>query len=1005
MTDKNNSNPVTQQIREDISYNSQQAGKNLTWLKNEMHPLFFILNRAEVKALSMLIASLHDMDYHQRMILKDSPKCIIISQNDTPGSLYRTLALMPEQNTSYAELTTSKSKLPNSTHRLEVLRFDYKRKHDAKVAKQLPLTRIDQSVYQSILDELERYHPDFCLDNTKNLLQMLCCNNPEYVDVSSPARIARIINLYAQTEKNDGIYLDIHLMGKESETGESRLLLGMASPPAKEFLLQLLEVFNRLGVAVHRSYCLTLSNGVHPYFLSTFYVHPRDKTKLEKDSELYHCLKREIYNTQILSSLSSSHSVFIKSGLTTGPEASFIDAMIGFCYTNLSHNNPHRYSVEGVKQAFHNHPDITLQFIQIFHARFNPDQDYPDQVSREQAYTAILTNVKVAVQDFNSGRRVLDEFRREVFHCGLVFIQHTLKTNLYVAEKHALAFRLDPAYLDELDEAITADLPADRPFRITYFYGRNGSGFHIGFSDIARGGWRTIITQGRDDFITNASSLFKENYVLAHTQHLKNKDIYEGGSKMVTILLADPEGTKESIRQQLYKLQFSFINAFFDLFVVENGKAKDPRVIDYYGEDEPIELGPDENMHDEMVELIAKQAVKRGYSLGQGVISSKKVGINHKDYGVTSIGVIRFAEVTMKALGIDMHKDAFSVKFTGGPNGDVAGNGMKLLLERCPKVQIKLIVDGSGALYDPKGLDHKALSRVILQSDLEEYPPSALHSGGFIIYHNQTKKDGMRVLYKKVQMTDGETQEQWLSTDKFYKIYNSLLFTVKTDLFIPAGGRPETINNKNVARFFNKNGEASAKVIIEGANSFITPDARLELQQQDVVIMRDASANKCGVISSSYEIIANLILSDEEFLNNKDVYVQDVITILNQMVEREANLIIKRHQDANGSICYTEISNEISREINEHYAQIFEYFQTNPELSETSIYLNAILLHMPHIIGATEKFRGRIKELPEKVKYAILASKLASSIVYDADPNSIYGGMIEAQVSSLPKFS
>lgn len=1005
MTDQNDSNPVTQQIREDISYNSQQAGENLAWLKNEMHPLFFILNRAEVKALSMLIASLHDMDYHRRMILKDSPKCIIISQFDTPGSLYRTLGLMPEQNTSYAELTTSKSKLPNSPHRLEVLRFDYTRKHDSKVAKQLPLTKIKQSVYESTLDELQRSHPDFNLDKTKHLLQMLCCNNPEYIHVSSPARIARILNLYAQTEKNDGIHLDIHIMGEESKTGESRILLGMASPPAKGFLLQLLEVFNRLGVAVHRSYCLTLSNGVHPYFLSTFYVRPRDETILDKGTELYQKLKREIYNTQILSSLSSSHSVFVKSGLTTGPEASLIDAMIGFCYANLSHNNPHRYSVEGVKRAFHHHPDITLQFIELFHARFNPDQDYPDEDDREQAYREILANVATAVEDFNSGRRVLDEFRRDVFHCGLLFIQHTLKTNLYVAEKHALAFRLDPAYLDDLGEAFTADLPTDRPFRITYFYGRNGSGFHIGFSDIARGGWRTIITQGRDDFITNASSLFKENYVLAHTQHLKNKDIYEGGSKMVTILLADPEGDKESIRQQLYKLQFSFINAFFDLFVVENGKAKDPRVIDYYGEDEPIELGPDENMHNEMVELIAKQAVKRGYSLGQGVISSKQVGINHKDYGVTSIGVIRFAEVTMKALGIDMHKDSFSVKFTGGPNGDVAGNGMKLLLERCPKVKIKLIVDGSGALYDPDGLDHKALSRVLLQSDLEAYSPAALHSGGFLLYRNQTRKDGMRVLYKKVQMTDGEIQEQWLSTDKFNKTYNSLLFTTKADLFIPAGGRPETINAKNVDRFFDKNGEASAKVIVEGANSFITPEARLELQHRGVIIMRDASANKCGVISSSYEIIANLMLSDEEFLSNKDVYVQDVITILNQMVEREANLILKRHQDATGSICYTEISNEISREINAHYAQIFEYFQTNPELCDTSIYLNAILLHMPHTIGKTEKFKNRIKDLPEKIKYAILASKLSSSIVYDADPNSIYGGMIEAQVSSLPQFS
>ena len=53
-------------------------------------------------------------------------------------------------------------------------------------------------------------------------------------------------------------------------------------------------------------------------------------------------------------------------------------------------------------------------------------------------------------------------------------------------------------------------------------------------------------------------------------------------------------------------MQYGLINAFFDIFVTDNGSARDPRVVDYYGEDEPIELGPDENMHDEMVELIAR---------------------------------------------------------------------------------------------------------------------------------------------------------------------------------------------------------------------------------------------------------------------------------------------------------------------------------------------------------------------------------------------------------------
>lgn len=201
---------------------------------------------------------------------------------------------------------------------------------------------------------------------------------------------------------------------------------------------------------------------------------------------------------------------------------------------------------------------------------------------------------------------------------------------------------------------------------------------------------------------------------IAHTQHLKNKDIFEGGSKMVVLLDAVDLKNRELLNRRLYKLPFGFINAFFDIFVTENGQPKDPRVVDYYGEDEAIEIGPDENMHDSMVELIARQSVRRGYLLGNGVISSKKAGINHKEFGVTSTGVIKFAEITMEQLGIDVHCDAFSVKFTGGPGGDVAGNAMRLLLERCPAVRINLILDGTGAL--PTTQDSSSFSGTIPNS-------------------------------------------------------------------------------------------------------------------------------------------------------------------------------------------------------------------------------------------------------------------------------------------------
>ncbi len=1006
------SNSVTQLIQSDITNEVKQADENIEWLKNEMNPLFFVFNQAEVEALSLLTKSLHKLEYHRRLLLVDKPQLTMLAQINSKGSLYKSLQKLPIKQISYAEITTSRNKITGSDHRLEVLRFDYSSKSESDVAKILEKTSVDDSLSTggssladgSLLKIIEEELKKACKAcdqiDTESYLKILQANSPEYVRVSPPVRIARVINLYAQTDINDGIHLDLENIECKGDDQEYRILFGISNPPSRGYLAQILEVFNRLNISLRRSYSLTLSNGIHPYFLSSFYVRPRDNSILTKDSELYLTLQREIYNTQILSSRSRSYKALVKKEITSGTDASMVDAMISFCHTNLAHNRPDSFSLEGIRRAFHNHPEITTQFVDLFYARFNPKQ-----TDREKVYAEKLEAAKNAIAEFNSGRKFLDDFRRKVFSCGLAFIKYTLKTNFFVQQKHALSFRLSPDYLEELGERFTEDLPVDRPYRVTFFYSRNGIAYHIGFSDIARGGWRTIITQGRDNYITSANTMFKENYVLAHTQHLKNKDIYEGGSKMVAVLRVDTNSKAESNRQHLYKLQLAFINAFFDLFVTENGVTKNPKVVDYYAEDEPIELGPDENMHDVMIEIIAKLSVKRDYLLGPGIMSSKQVGINHKEYGVTSIGVIRFAEVTMKSLGIDMHKDEFSVKFTGGPNGDVAGNGMRLLMERCPKVKIKLIVDGSGALFDPAGLDLKALKKVVLKSDLEEFDPDSLHLGGILLYRNQTRKEGMLELYKKVIMTDNGLEELWISTDKFYKEFNSLAFTVEADLFIPAGGRPETIDKDNYHKYINTNGKPSARVIVEGANSFITPVARLELQRLGAVIIRDASANKCGVISSSYEIIANLMLSEEEFLRHKKEYVEDVIAKLNEMAEREATLILDRYTQNNGTIPYTDISNDISREINEHYAKIFSYFSNNPELSNRAAFQNAMLLHMPHLIGETESFKSRLINLPEKVKYAILASKLSSAMVYEGDNDSIYAGMIEAQVNKFPSFS
>ena len=970
----------------DGTVRSNRISDNRRWLRGAMNPFFFVAMGDEPDALAMLERELGALRKNRRIILADREKSLIMAIVNHAGTLYDTLRRVREREISYAMIAHSDGVMPGMSESLEIQRFEFDRKNNRDIFAGME-TVVPAQVRRKVAGEMQRLYPEFDMKDFDRLLRILWLNNESYVRVSPPRRIAQAVRLFQQGNKSGGLFLDVEPM-ENSE--EFRVLFSVGNPPQKEFLLQVMEVFNRLEIGVNRAYCLTISNGIHPYFIGTFYVTPRQVQVIERGSAIFARLQRELANTQVLDTASYVYREFVVNDLMSGEDASLINAFIAFCHTNLAHNQPDRFGLDDVRSAFHAHPEIALQLVTLFRIRFDPVVS-----DREAHYGFAMADALFSVNEYNTGHRYLDELRKSIFRCCLTFIIHTLKTNFFVLEKQALAFRLDPAFLADLGPEATADLPQAVPFRVTFFFSRFGCGYHIGFSDIARGGWRTVIARDQDDFITNANTLFRENFVLAHTQHLKNKDIYEGGSKLVTIL--DASDLKARIEEEeqwrLYKLQYGVINAFLDIFITTGGVASNPRVMDYYRQEEPIELGPDENMHDSMIETIAWLSRQRGYLLGIGIISSKKAGINHKEYGVTSTGVMKFAEITMKELGIDIRHDPFSVKLTGGPDGDVAGNSLRILLERSPGVQIRLILDGTAALCDLEGADHRELSRILLRNDLDAFSPEALHPGGFMLFRTGSRWEGLRELFRKVTRIDGELREEWISIDEFSREFNDLVFTVPADLFIPAGGRPETIDQANWEHFCLPDGSPSSPVIVEGANSFITPEARSQLQKRGAIIMRDVSANKCGVISSSYEIIANLLLSESEFMAHKGRYVRDVLEILECRAEDEARLILRRRREQPGLLC-TDISDSLSTEINGHYARLFSFFQGRPELCLQPLFRRAILAHLPRMLREEAGYRRRLGKLPQKYLFAILAAEIASSLVYRGNRESDFADMI-----------
>ena len=123
-------------------------------------------------------------------------------------------------------------------------------------------------------------------------------------------------------------------------------------------------------------------------------------------------------------------------------------------------------------------------------------------------------------------------------------------------------------------------------------------------------------------------------------------------------------------------------------------------------------------------------------------------------------------------------------------------------------------------------------------------------------------------------------------------------------------------------------------------------------------------------------------MNDREFLQNKDEYVQDVLKILEKRAVDESEAIFRRHKMSDHKRLYTDISNEISYEINELTDTVYTYIIAHPEKLEIPAYVKALLVHFPEFVQKRKKFRDRIKGLPFKYRAAMVASEIATQSVY-----------------------
>ena len=491
-----------------------------------------------------------------------------------------------------------------------------------------------------------------------------------------------------------------------------------------------------------------------------------------------------------------------------------------------------------------------------------------------------------------------DEMVMTAFH---VFNASILKTNFFTPTKVGLSFRLNSGFLPQHEYP----QPLYGMFLVISSEFR---GFHLRFRDIARGGIRIVKSRNKEAYGINARSLFDENYNLANTQQRKNKDIPEGGAKGVILLDVN--------HQDKARVAFEkYIDSILDLLLPPTSPGiKDP-IVDLHGKDEILFMGPDENTA-ELVDWATLHAKSRGAPWWKSFFTGKSPklgGIPHDSYGMTTLSVREYVQGIYRKLQVD--PSTVRKLQTGGPDGDLGSNEIMLANEK-----YTAIVDGSGVLVDPHGLDMEELRRLARKRvTISEFDVKKLSPQGYRVLVDESD----------VKLPSGELVHNGMIFRNSFHLRTDQPF----DMFVPCGGRPESIDLSSVGKLL-RNNKSVIPYMVEGANLFITQDSKLRLEKAGCVLYKDASANKGGVTSSSLEVLASLTFDDQGFEDNMCVredgtvpefyksYVQQVQEVIKQNSALEFEAIWREHEQSHVlrsvlsdrlSLAITKLDEELQR--------------------------------------------------------------------------------------------
>jgi glutamate dehydrogenase len=496
-----------------------------------------------------------------------------------------------------------------------------------------------------------------------------------------------------------------------------------------------------------------------------------------------------------------------------------------------------------IQQVALSYPQVIALLVELFASQFDPAAEIDREVAR---------SVKIQViEEALDAVPVLDHDR--ILRTFYSLILATLRTSVYLPAGEAIP----RAFAFKLDSRAIPEMPLPKPLVEIWVSSPRVEGVHLRFGQVARGGLRW--SDRREDFRTEILGLVK-------AQEVKNAVIVPVGAKggFVPVSLPDPKVDRDGWLAAGKAAYQEFVSALLDLTDnLRDGQVLAPQNILRRDGDDPYLVVAADKGTASFSDIANAIAVSRGFWLGDAFASGGSLGYDHKAMGITARGAWISVERHFRELGIDTHRDLFTVVGVGDMSGDVFGNGMLL------SDQIKLVAafDHRDIFIDPDPNPATSLleRRRIFElerSSWADFDLSLISTGGGVF----SRSAKSILLSEQACLALGiDSGSRTLAPNEVIRAILrapvDLLWNAGIGTYVKATSESNLdVGDKACDATRIDGGELRCKVVGEGGNLGLTQLGRIEAALAGVLLNTDAIDNSAGVDTSDHEVNLKILL-------------------------------------------------------------------------------------------------------------------------------------------------